>query len=52
MMHNRPVDLHRIPLSRMGKPEEIGWPIAFLCSDAASYICGAVIDVNGGVYMA
>jgi 3-oxoacyl-[acyl-carrier protein] reductase len=52
MMHNRPVDLDRIPLGRMGKPEEIGWPIAFLCSDAASYICGAVIDVNGGVYMA
>jgi 3-oxoacyl-[acyl-carrier protein] reductase len=36
----------------MGKAEEIGWPIAFLCSDAASYICGAVIDVNGGVHMA
>jgi NAD(P)-dependent dehydrogenase (short-subunit alcohol dehydrogenase family) len=52
MMHDRPVDLDRIPLRRMGKAEEIGWPIAFLCSDAASYICGAVIDVNGGVYMA
>ena len=52
MMHDRPVDLDRIPLGRMGKAEEIGWPIAFLCSDAASYICGAVIDVNGGVYMA
>lgn len=52
MMRGRPVDLDRIPLGRLGKPEEIGWPIAFLCSDAASYICGAVIDVNGGVYMA
>jgi 3-oxoacyl-[acyl-carrier protein] reductase len=52
MMRDRPVDLDRIPLGRMGKAEEIGWPIAFLCSDAASYICGAVIDVNGGVYMA
>jgi NAD(P)-dependent dehydrogenase (short-subunit alcohol dehydrogenase family) len=52
MMRGRPVDLDRIPLGRLGKAEEIGWPIAFLCSDAASYICGAVIDVNGGVYMA
>jgi 3-oxoacyl-[acyl-carrier protein] reductase len=51
MMRDRPVDLDRIPLGRMGKPEEIGWPIAFLCSEAAAYICGAVIDVNGGVYM-
>ncbi len=52
MMRGRQVDLDRIPLGRLGKAEEIGWPIAFLCSDAASYICGAVIDVNGGVYMA
>ena len=52
MMRGRPVDLDRIPLGRLGKAEEIGWPIAFLCSEAASYICGAVIDVNGGVYMA
>lgn len=52
MMRGRPVDLDRIPLGRTGKPEEIAWPIAFLCSDAASYICGAVVDVNGGVYMA
>jgi NAD(P)-dependent dehydrogenase (short-subunit alcohol dehydrogenase family) len=51
MMRGRPVDLDRIPLGRLGKAEEIGWPIAFLCSDAASYVCGAVIDVNGGVYM-
>jgi NAD(P)-dependent dehydrogenase (short-subunit alcohol dehydrogenase family) len=51
MMNDRPVDLDRIPLGRKGKPEEIAWPIAFLCSDASSYICGTVLDVNGGVYM-
>jgi NAD(P)-dependent dehydrogenase (short-subunit alcohol dehydrogenase family) len=51
MMQGRPVDLTRIPLGRKAAPEEIGWPIAFLCSDAASYICGAILDVNGGVYM-
>jgi NAD(P)-dependent dehydrogenase (short-subunit alcohol dehydrogenase family) len=51
MMDNQPVDLARIPLGRKGRPEEIAWPIAFLCSDAASYMCGTVLDVNGGVYM-
>jgi NAD(P)-dependent dehydrogenase (short-subunit alcohol dehydrogenase family) len=51
MMEGRPVDLRNIPLGRMSHPEEIAWPIAFLCSDAASYITGAVIDVNGGVFM-
>ena len=51
MMHDRPVDLARIPLGRKAEAEEIAWPIAFLCSDAASYVCGAVLDVNGGVYM-
>ena len=52
MMQDQPVDLARIPLGRKARPEEIAWPIAFLCSAAASYICGAVLDVNGGVYMA
>jgi NAD(P)-dependent dehydrogenase (short-subunit alcohol dehydrogenase family) len=52
MMQDRPVDLARIPLGRKGRAEEIAWPIAFLCSDAASYVCGTVLDVNGGVYMA
>lgn len=52
LMAGQPVDLARIPLGRMAGPEEIAAPIAFLCSAAASYICGAVLDVNGGVYMA
>jgi NAD(P)-dependent dehydrogenase (short-subunit alcohol dehydrogenase family) len=51
MMEGRPVDLARIPLGRMAEPEEVAWPIAFLCSAAASYVCGVVLDVNGGVYM-
>jgi NAD(P)-dependent dehydrogenase (short-subunit alcohol dehydrogenase family) len=51
MMHNRPVDLARIPLGRKAQPEEVAWPVAFLVSEAASYICGAVLDVNGGAYM-
>jgi NAD(P)-dependent dehydrogenase (short-subunit alcohol dehydrogenase family) len=51
MMRGQPVDIDRIPLGRRARPEEVAWPIAFLCSSAASYICGAVLDVNGGVYM-
>jgi NAD(P)-dependent dehydrogenase (short-subunit alcohol dehydrogenase family) len=52
MMEGRPVDVARIPAGRMAEPEEIAWPIAFLCADAASYICGSIIDVSGGVWMA
>jgi NAD(P)-dependent dehydrogenase (short-subunit alcohol dehydrogenase family) len=51
MMRAQPVDLARIPMGRMGQPDEVAWPIAFLCSQAASYVCGVVLDVNGGVFM-
>ena len=40
-----------IPLGRLGKPEEIAALAAFLASDAAAFITGAVIDINGGMYM-
>ncbi len=52
MMRGQPVDLARIPLGRMAEPEEVGWPIAFLCSPAASFITGVILDVNGGALMA
>jgi len=43
--------LERIPLGYMGEPEDIAEAVAFLCSDAARYITGTVIDVNGGILM-
>ncbi len=38
-----------IPMGRMGRPEEIGDTIAFLCSERASYISGASLQVDGGI---
>jgi NAD(P)-dependent dehydrogenase (short-subunit alcohol dehydrogenase family) len=38
----------QFPLGRLGRPEEIGSVVAFLCSDAASYITGSDICVTGG----
>jgi len=39
------------PIGRLGEPEEQTGTIVFLCSDAASYITGATIDVSGGKVM-
>lgn len=40
----------KIPLGRFGKTEEIANVAVFLCSDEASFVTGAVVDVNGGMY--
>lgn len=41
-----------IPLGRAGTPQEAAAAIAFLASEEAGYVTGAVIDVNGGIFMA
>ncbi len=43
--------LAQTPLKRFGEPEEVAAAIAFLASDGASYITGAVLNVNGGLVM-
>ena len=43
--------VNSIPLGRVGKPEEVAKVIAFLASDAASYLVGETIEINGGMFM-
>ncbi|MEI6147669.1 MAG: 3-oxoacyl-ACP reductase FabG [bacterium] len=42
--------LRTIPLGRLGTAHEVGETVAFLCGEAAAYITGSVIDINGGIY--
>jgi len=44
--------LARIPLGRLGSPEDVAHAVAFLASPAASYVTGTTLHVNGGMYMA
>ena len=43
--------LSRIPLHRLGRPEDMAGAAAFLASDEASFITGLLMDINGGMYM-
>jgi 3-oxoacyl-[acyl-carrier protein] reductase len=51
MLKGVPVEdmLKIIPMRRLGRPDEVGATVAFLFSDAAAYITGQVISVNGGL---
>jgi NAD(P)-dependent dehydrogenase (short-subunit alcohol dehydrogenase family) len=44
--------LSGIPIGRIGEPIEIGAAVRFLASDHAGFITGAVLDMNGGAFMA
>jgi 3-oxoacyl-[acyl-carrier protein] reductase len=43
--------MSQTPMRRIGRPEDVAATIAFLASEEASYITGAVINVNGGLVM-
>lgn len=56
MMHSVPAELMmgfatRIPLGRIGVTDDIAAAIAYLASDEASYVTGAVVPVNGGLFI-
>ena len=38
----------KVPAGRIGRPEEMGWAAAFLCSERAAYITGSALAVDGG----
>ena len=41
----------RIPLGRVGEPEDVANVVLFLASPLANYVTGLVLDINGGLYM-
>ena len=43
--------LEKIPLQRLGQPDDVAGVVAFLCSPAANYITGQILTVDGGMVM-
>lgn len=51
MAKNRAALIAATPMKRFGAPEEVASVIAFLASDAAAFVTGETIHINGGLYM-
>ena len=47
-LENRQAILERIPAGRWGEPADFGGPAVFLASDAARYVHGEILTVDGG----
>jgi len=43
--------LKQVPLARLGSPDDVAGVVLFLCTDAAAYVTGQVISVDGGLFM-
>jgi NAD(P)-dependent dehydrogenase (short-subunit alcohol dehydrogenase family) len=43
--------VEKLPLRRLGQPEEVAATIFFLCSPESSYISGTEIEINGGQHV-
>lgn len=42
---------HKVPMKRLGSPQEVAEVVVFLCSDKSSYVSGAEIPINGGQHL-
>ena len=56
MIHDVPDEVNesyvaRIPLGRLGEPDDVASAVLFLASDLADYLTGTTLEVNGGLYM-
>ena len=43
--------LTKVPMKKLGKPDDISYAVLFLVSDKSSYITGETIHINGGLFM-
>ena len=43
--------VRRTPVGRLGEPQDVAAAVAYLASEVASFVNGAILDVNGGMYL-